>query len=61
MQYTRARRARELEPERQSAGDREPLTERAGGGLDAGQRDTIGMALQRAAELAQRDELRFRK
>jgi hypothetical protein len=35
----------------------QPLAERARRGLDARQHHAIGMALQRAAELAQRDEL----
>src|SRR2546423_7415313 len=52
-------RARELGAERQPERDREALPERAGGRLDAGQRDTVGMALERRAELAQRDQRVF--
>ena len=37
--------------------DREPLAQRAGRRFDAGQHGAVGMALQRAAELAQGDEL----
>src|SRR5439155_16582081 len=37
--------------------DRGTLAQRAGGRLDARQRDAIGMTLERAAELAQRDGL----
>src|SRR6266850_4434314 len=51
------RRAAQLEPERQAERDREALAQRAGGGLDARQRGPVGMALERRAELAQRDEL----
>src|SRR5882724_2280933 len=53
--------AGQLEPERQTERDRQPLAERAGRGLDAGQRGPIGMPLERRAELAKRDERLLRE
>jgi hypothetical protein len=56
-----AGRAGQLEAERHAERDREALAERAGGRLDAGQRHAVRVALERAAELAQRDELALRE
>src|SRR4029450_12015013 len=53
--HTRAL-ARELEAEGHARRHRQPLAERARRGLDARQRDAVGMALERAAQLAQRHE-----
>src|ERR687891_587901 len=51
------RRSGHPQAQRHAAGDRQPLAERARRRLDPRQGNPVGVALERAAELAQRDEL----
>src|SRR5262245_9033618 len=55
------RRPAELEPQSLTQRDGEPLPERSGGGLHAGQGHAIRVPLERRAEFPERDELGFGK